>query len=617
VAYNHIANSTGEAIAVYGRWDCVIRNNTMWNNNRAGGMTTIYVSASQDINITGNLIGRGNFSGIYIQSTDGANVRDNTVINNTENGIWISSCTNTTISWNLIRGNRYNGIWIASGTTNTTIHNNTILFNNIDKIEYDGGIKVYYSSWFDIDNNTISNNPYYGIWLDYAHNGTIRGNEVTFNCGGRAGLGMRYVEFTHIFYNNISNSTGHGIDAFDIHSCVIHNNTINGNNMDELKDGGIYLYNCRKNTFNDNEVLNNTGYGFHFMLSENNTLARNTVSGHDREGMFFEFESTTNILVDNTVTWNNINEDGFRAGIHLDESGWCTLTGNTVSNNKIYGVFLDYSNNVTIEWNDIVRNCGGKAGVILDHSHWNEIYWNNISNSTGTAIDMFYSDNNTFHNNTLNGNDMGMTGNAGGIYLSYCDRNLFVDNIMLDNRIRAISMQYSENNTFIRCDIGRNGGRGFSGGNCNNLTVTNCSIWSNSGAGIYMMNTWHLQITWNELFNNSNHGIYLYDSNKGIIYLNNLYGNGGTSSQGYDNNNNTWDNGTHGNYWDDYNGTDSGGDGIGDTPYALDGGAEDSYPLTNRTDNNVPREVPEFGVLAVVGFMVVVFAAVFRRRRLI
>jgi nitrous oxidase accessory protein len=42
---------------------------------------------------------------------------------------------------------------------------------------------------------------------------------------------------------------------------------------------------------------------------------------------------------------------------------------------------------------------------------------------------------------------------------------------------------------------------------------------------------------------------------------------------------NFWDNGVEGNYWNDYNGTDVDGDGIGDTPYSINENNQDNYPL--------------------------------------
>ena len=51
---------------------------------------------------------------------------------------------------------------------------------------------------------------------------------------------------------------------------------------------------------------------------------------------------------------------------------------------------------------------------------------------------------------------------------------------------------------------------------------------------------------------------------------------------------NTFDNGTVGNYWSNYNGTDSNGDGIGDVPYVIDEYNRDNHPLMK------PVFVPDF-----------------------
>jgi nitrous oxidase accessory protein NosD len=46
---------------------------------------------------------------------------------------------------------------------------------------------------------------------------------------------------------------------------------------------------------------------------------------------------------------------------------------------------------------------------------------------------------------------------------------------------------------------------------------------------------------------------------------------------------NKWDNGSIGNYWDDYNYPDQNNNGIGDEPYWIEGEVMvDIYPLINR-----------------------------------
>lgn len=74
---------------------------------------------------------------------------------------------------------------------------------------------------------------------------------------------------------------------------------------------------------------------------------------------------------------------------------------------------------------------------------------------------------------------------------------------------------------------------------------------------------------------------------------------------------NIWDNGTTGNYWSNYNGTDNNGDGIGDTPYVIDHNNQDNYPLM--TEFIIP-EFPSWIVLPL--FLTVTLVVTLYKKRL-
>ena len=113
----------------------------------------------------------------------------------------------------------------------------------------------------------------------------------------------------------------------------------------------------------------------------------------------------------------------------------------------------------------------------------------------------------------------------------------------------------------------------------NNLIRENI-VDSNYNYGTYLSESNSNRILKNTISNND-YGIYLFESNSNLIYLNCFTNN---KFNAFDNgSNNRWDYGRSGNYWDDYLGSDSNGDGIGDFPYMIAGSAKslDKFPLMN------------------------------------
>lgn len=85
-----------------------------------------------------------------------------------------------------------------------------------------------------------------------------------------------------------------------------------------------------------------------------------------------------------------------------------------------------------------------------------------------------------------------------------------------------------------------------------------------------------------------------------------------------------WDNGKLGNYWSDYNGTDTNHEGIGDTPYVIDPVDRDRFPLMQipvqppvpaSKTSAVPLEMITLAVASSIVIIVIAFAAVKHRRR--
>jgi parallel beta-helix repeat protein len=110
-----------------------------------------------------------------------------------------------------------------------------------------------------------------------------------------------------------------------------------------------------------------------------------------------------------------------------------------------------------------------------------------------------------------------------------------------------------------------------------NLTIYFNDILDCGIAAVFLDKTRYVDIFRNS-FQTSGAGVRLYSCLDAVVYSNNFIMN---SVQAYDDGGNAWDGGlvTGGNYWSDYSGLDEDDDGIGDTPYQIDGGSQDNYPL--------------------------------------
>jgi len=230
-----------------------------------------------------------------------------------------------------------------------------------------------------------------------------------------------------------------------------------------------------------------------------------------------------------TITASNTDFSGFTvSGSNGDNDILLSgVTGCRIHNNSVYGCY---------------------EGITLETSSSNTIEYNLCPSLLWSGIVLRNSDGNTVRNNAV-------TGNGQGIYLEASSSNTIRANNITDGTDGIVVDQFSDLNQ-----------------------VTFNGVNDNIGTGILLFDADGCTVNENTVSNNYN-GIYIDTGTGNTVFHNNLFAN---TVHATDVVPNAWDDGTEGNYWDDYTGTDSGGDGIGDTPYTdIDGGAgaQDNYPL--------------------------------------
>ena len=270
--------------------------------------------------------------------------------------------------------------------------------------------------------------------------------------------------------------------------------------------------------------------GFSYVTVANNTLEAN------KQGVVL-LNSHYNTVVQNRF-FNNSAE-----GIRLSES-----VGNTISDNDVsesaYGIKLSYTNSTFVLHNTVSNN---SYGIYIDHSSNDTVHKNTLRRNHVDGIfpyrchDIIVSDNaifesaygiqlHTSHTITVLGNNA--TGNSYAIYLAYSAPSNTIENNTIVGNDWGVTL-YSSSNNLLKGNVL----------SCNTYGVDPES-----------------------------------ESDNNLVYHNNFIDNAEQVVWNPDCLN-TWDDDSKGNYWSDYTGTDSNGDGIGDTPYSIDPMNRDRYPL--------------------------------------
>ena len=445
----------------------------------------------------------------------------------------------------IIQNNMFYSSVSFSGDTNNTFSNNYIINNytGFPSWEYTAGVYLIQASNFTIINNTFIHTglEFWGEFPKESQQTKIENNTVD-------NKPLRV--YQNEINNTISALSGQVIlincSLMTIENLSINNNIPNGieilfgmkNIIRNVQVLNTYIGFDIPNTDSivlDNDTSNNNYIGFSFQYVNNITIM-NSIASNANFG--FDVYSVGSGTLINNIAANNTNS-GFYLG-----TGSGTFINNTAISNKYYGFYVKQS--VLID----NRAYSNHIGFDLEYG------FNSLKSSSSTlndiGINLFFSNYNIISNNNIYKNGMGLNFNQS-------NQNIVENNTVIQNIGDGINVYGSTNNSLEYNLISNNQHKGI--------------IFNSASFNLFDFNT---------IVNNTVYGIYLSQSNDNDIHLNNFISNNRLfgNSQGFsDSNTNSLSNGTYGNFWDDYCGSDMNGDNIGDIYYNLDGSIPNVYDI--------------------------------------
>jgi len=535
---NNTVNSNGDGIDLWSSDDNILTNNTV-NSNGNG----IDLWSSDNNLLTNNIANSNRWKGIEVRWGANNNMLTNNIANSNMMGIELWDSSNNVLRNNTMSGNEYNfGIrgqlfhytqqdidtsnkvdekpiyyWINQrdkqvpndagyvgivGSTNITVRD-LILTKN------DKGVLFADTRDSRIENVTISNNSYLGIYLYYSDDNTLTSNTANSNCCG--GIYLQYSS-NNTLRNSITNLNN---------QCTNRHST--------LGYGICLRFYSNNNTLTNNTANLNNKYGFYFGDSSKNMLTNNTANSNDWHGIYLDYSGNNN-LTSNTMSGNKCNFGvyGWRSDYiqNIDTSNkvdgkpvyyWVNQHDRQIPNDAGF-VGAVSSTNITVR--DLILTKNGE-GVLFVDSHDSRIENLNVSNNS-IGIYLYYSSNNNLTNNTANLSTSTSHGTTFGygIYLDHSSNNNLRNNTANSNSRHGIYLNdWSDGNKLTNNTANSNIKYGiYLDGKSKNNILTNITANSNSKYGICVEYSSDNRLT-NIIASNNDYGIYLKGSSNNLIYI--------------------------------------------------------------------------------------------------
>ena len=600
VAFSSGVNVTNSIIQ-HINWDAIrllYSNNSNIRNNNISDIVCdgIWLWHSDYNNVYGNII---NSTGIYLQDSSNNDITRNNISHPSSYsgniGIYLYSSSNNNITENNISYSDDAGITIYWYSNNNVIQNNTI------QLGFDGVRIMYYSDSNTIKHNNITDNDCDGVWLTGYYSGYMYA----------------------LYYNSIENNTiyNNGCDGIHIYPWCYYTNITNNSIKDNRENGIQFWYYNDHYIIKNNVIMNNREDGiwnyYNFYIAiENNTITNNSY------GIYNIYWSYDVAIENNTITNNSY-------GIYSEDGNKMVVYRNKFSNNAEYGIYNGGSIIIDAECNwwgdasgpgDKGPGSGDNVTLYVDYNPWyntdelsTKTYYvsptadytsiqdgiDNASSGDTVAVGNGMYIENVVINKTItlkNASTPIINGNQSGSCITISADNVIVNGFELINGVYGIDISSFSNNIITNCTYAIYLEWGFEETEITNNTITD----NQYGIYIYLGSNRHAifrnNISYNgyygirikgrdnqvfeNVFFHNNLGMYLCcGSVNNIVYKNNFIQNKKNAKD--DKYTNLWSYNSTGNYWDDYTGTDSDGDGIGDTPYQIPGygNRKDDFPL--------------------------------------